>query len=205
MTSKRPGRNCSVPSIGRCARRAGFSAGGAGRSTVVSRRSRGGSAVAMGSAHAEPSVPVAASRRGGAYGESTGSTRGGGGAAATCSGVGGRDGRGGATTEASEKAASVIPISRCLARRNRGTTTPNAMAAMITAAGTPTRNRRSEDPTRVVRNAETKKQGRNVYPAGAPQYHKRTHQLTAPRGLGHVRFFRVSAAETAIEIAPRED
>jgi len=134
--------------MGRCERRTCFSPVGAGRSAVVSRRSRGGSCVATESAHDEPSVPVAASRRGGAYGDSTGSTLGGGAAAAaTCSGVCGRDGRGGATTEASENAASVIPISRCLERLYRGNRMPKPMAAAMTTAGTPRITKSSEDPT----------------------------------------------------------
>jgi len=146
-----------VPSIGARERRAGgFNSDAVGRSTVVSRRSLGGSAA--GSAHALPSVPVAASRRGGAYGDSTDSAwyvgaGAGGGAgeaavAAVASVVSGREGRGGATIVTSENDARVMPISRCLARRMRGNTTPKIVARSSATPGIPIRRMMSEAPTR---------------------------------------------------------
>lgn len=145
--------------------RLGLSVAGEGLSAVVSRRRRGASGDAAGSAHALPSVPVAASRRGGAYGDS-GCGGGGGngsariaGATVACSGTESL-GRGGATTDASEKAASVIPISRWRARLMRGNSTPKQRAARITTAGKPTMINSSLGPkARGVAEGETRATG----------------------------------------------
>ena len=164
------------------------SGGAAGLSTVVSSRSRGaGSAAGAGGAHALPMVPVAASRRGGANDDSCGSGRttggGGGGVAATLSGVGGLVGRGGAIIEESENEASVMPVSRCRARLNRGSTTPKITAAAMATAGTPRMTRSSVVPKGLCVGRSLL--GLNVNPLRVRQYQDSCAMTARQRAVSH--------------------
>ena len=121
----------------------------------------------------------------------------------------GRVGRGGAATEASENAASVIPTCCWRRRLSRGKTTPKPTAARMATAGTPTITSRSEDPKCVAQDDEVPVDESAPNPqcihTKRAAVSQTVWQADSCRCVGMQSLLQNSCGDSTIEIGPGQD